>query len=181
MNIPTLETERLILRAFREIDLDSYAKFRMDPVAARYIGRSESVEDAWRSMTFKLGHWLVRGFGIWCVERKDTHQSIGYCGPYFPHGWPDQEIGWGIYPEHQRNGFATEAAVASLNYAYEKLGWKKAISLIANENAPSIALAKRLGAKYEAPFSCKGVDCSIYRHLPPQQFQIHSKEKMKWH
>lgn len=181
MNIPTLETSRLILREWRESDLAGFAAFRMDPEASKHVGSSASIDEAWRMMAYYAGHWHLRGFGLWCVERKDTSQSIGYCGLYYPYVWPEQEVGWGIYPEHQHQGYATEAATASLTYAYETLNWPTAISLIAEGNLPSIALAKRLGARREAPFTYKGVACSIYRHLNPQDFQTHSKEKLKWH
>jgi RimJ/RimL family protein N-acetyltransferase len=181
VNIPVIETNRLILREWRESDLDGYAKFRMDPVVAKFITPSDTVHAAWREMVYNVGHWVMRGFGVWCLERKDTREAIGFCGPYYPHGWPEPEIGWGIYPDHQRHGFATEAAIASLRFAYETLQWRTAISLIANENSRSIALAERLGARAESPFTRRDFDCTIYRHLNPTDFQKHSKENISCH
>ena len=181
MNIPTLETERLILREWRDSDVTNFAKFKMNQEAARFVMPCETVAEAWRSMAYFAGHWLLRGFGNWSVERKDTGEHIGYCGNYYPMEWPEPEIGWCIYPEHQGKGYATEAAAASLNYAYEKLGWKTAMSLIAKDNAPSIALATRLGASFESTFQYRGFDCAIYRHLNHKDFHAHSKEKLKWH
>ena len=181
MNIPTLETERLILREWRESDLTNFAKFLMDKEAARFVRPCETVGEAWRAMAYFAGHWSLRGFGNWSVERKDTGEHIGRCGTYFPMEWPEPEIGWCIYTEHQRQGFAAEAAAASLIFAYEKLGWKTAMSLIATDNAPSIALATRLGATSESSFQYNETDCAIYRHLNPKDFHAHSKEKLKWH
>ena len=181
MNIPTLTTERLILREWRESDFANFAKFQLDKVAARFVSSCDTAHEAWREMAYFAGHWQLRGYGNWSVERKDTGEHIGRCGPYFPMGWPEPEIGWTIYPEFQHQGFASEAASASLIYAYEKLGWNTAMSLIAKDNEPSIALANRLGAKFESVIQYRGFDCGIYRHLNQTNFHAHSKEKLKWH
>ena len=169
--IPVIETERLILREWRESDFDAYADFRADTEACKYVGVLNRGE-AWRAMAYWAGHWSLLGFGLWCVTLK-SGEPIGYCGPYYPKEWPEAEIGWGIYPRYQRNGYATEAARASLSFAYKTLGWKTAISLIANNNAPSIALATKLGAAREGSFLIRETPCTIYRHLSPSQFQNH--------
>jgi RimJ/RimL family protein N-acetyltransferase len=179
VNIPTLETERLILREWRNSDLENFAKFKMNAEAARFVTSLDTVHACWREMAYFTGHWLLRGFGMWSIELKASGQNIGHCGCYYPEGWPEPEIGWAIFPEYQKKGFASEAAVASIDYAYKKLGWTTAISLIANDNHPSIALAKRLGATFDYPFTYRGFDCSIYRHLNPQEFSRHSKENLQ--
>jgi RimJ/RimL family protein N-acetyltransferase len=169
--IPVLETERLILREWRESDLENFAKFKMDKQAARFVTSLETISDCWREMAYFAGHWLLRGFGMWSVVLKDTGENIGHCGLYYPHQWPEPEIGWSIFPGHQRNGYAHEAAKESLRYAYQVLGWTTAISLIANDNAPSIALAQKLGAVAEKPFQYRNTDCTIYRH---HNFNFHT-------
>ena len=181
MNIPIVETERLILRAWRDSDIANHARFKMDQEAAQFVMPSATVAEAWRAMAYMAGHWQLRGFGNWSLERKDTKEHIGYCGHYYPMEWPEPEIGWCIYSEFQHKGYATEAAQAAILYAYEKLGWKTAMSLIAKGNEPSIALAERLGAKFESSIQYRGFDCAIYRHLNLQDFQAHSKENLKWH
>jgi RimJ/RimL family protein N-acetyltransferase len=173
--IPVIETDRLILREWRESDFPAYAAFRADAEICKHIGVLSS-GDAWRAMAYCAGHWNLLGFGFWSLELKGTHEPVGYCGPYFPKEWPEPEIGWGIYGPHQGRGFATEAAVAALDFAYNRLGWTTAISLVANENTPSAAVAIRLGAEAEGPFNYRDTDCTIFRHLSPQQFQKHSKE-----
>lgn len=179
MIIPRLETSRLILREWRESDLGNFAMFKMDKEAARFVDPVETISDAWREMISFAGHWLLRGFGMWSLELKQTGDNIGLCGPYYPYQWPEPEIGWIIFPGFQHQGFGTEAATASLDHAYTRLGWKTAISLIAKENQASISLAERLGATFESVIQNRGVECQIYRHLNPQQFYKHSKEKLK--
>ena len=164
MMIPVRETQRLILRGWRESDFESYANFKLDKDASRFVSSAENPHAAWREMAYMAGHWQLRGFGMWSVVLKATGQNIGHCGTYFPHGWPEPEIGWAIFPEYQRQGFAHEAASEALRHANQVLGWTTAISLIANENVPSIALAKKLGAVAEKPFHYRETDCTIYRH-----------------
>jgi RimJ/RimL family protein N-acetyltransferase len=172
MIIPTLETERLILREWRDEDFEGYKAYRADPICSKFIGVFDE-RSAWREMTYMAGHWLMRGFGNWSVVEKSSGKACGHCGPYYPHGWPEPEIGWGLYPGYWGKGYATEAATAALTYAYTKMNWKTAISLIASENAPSIALATRLGAVAESTMVYRDTPCTIYRHLTPSQFLKH--------
>ena len=169
--IPVLETERLILRGSKESDLDALAKFYEDEEAARFIGGTLSRDKVWRSIAIDLGHWALRGFGFFAVELKQSGKLIGWCGPWSPEGWPENEIGWGIFPEFQRQGYGSEAAISTLKFAYHDLGWKTAISCIDQENAGSIGVAKKLGASIERESVTVSEYCvDIWRHLPPQQF-----------
>ena len=169
MNIPTLETERLILREWREENFEGYKAYRADPSLMKFIGLADA-KAAWREMTYMAGHWLMRGYGNWSLVEKASGKACGHCGPYNPHGWPEPEIGWGLYPGFGGKGYATEAGTAALTHAYTKMGWKTAISLIAVENIPSIAVATRLGATSESNMVYREVAHTIYRHLSPSQF-----------
>jgi RimJ/RimL family protein N-acetyltransferase len=142
-----LETDRLRLRLFREADLDAYAEICADPQVMRYIGTGQpfSRAEAWRSMAAILGHWQLRGYGLWAVEEKASGALIGRIGCWYPEGWPDFEIGWMLRPNSWGKGFAVEAARASIKYAFEQLGRTQIISLIQPENQRSIQVAERLG------------------------------------
>jgi RimJ/RimL family protein N-acetyltransferase len=180
MSIPTLETTRLVLREWRESDFPAYIKFKNDPVVTKYSGRVTEGE-AWRAALYNIGHWQVRGFGQFQIELKATHKPIGTCGPYFPFEWPEPEIAWNIYADHRRQGFAFEAAIAALTFAYATLKWTTAISVIAADNEASMAVARKLGARSEGPITIKTIPCTIYRHLNPTEFQKHSKENITCH
>lgn len=145
----TLETDRLYLRQFRESDLDTYAEMCADPEVMRYIGSGQplSRSEAWRSMAAMLGHWQLRGFGMWAVEEKTSGELIGRIGCFQPEGWLDFEVGWTLRRADWGKGFAVEAAQASVQYAFEQLGRSHLISLIAPENWRSIRVAERLGEK----------------------------------
>src|SRR6185295_3789990 len=76
--IPHLETERLVLREFRAGDFEAYASFMADPEVARYIAPAPmSREDAWRSLASTIGHWTLRGYGTWAVQRKEDGAFMG--------------------------------------------------------------------------------------------------------
>ena len=143
--IPTLETERLILRAWRDDDLDSYAAIVADPDTMRFLGGPMARNDAWRNMAMLIGHWVLRGHGIWAVERKSDGALMGRIGVQRPEGWPAIEVAWVLGRPYQGQGYATEAAKASLDWGFNTLPVAKLISLIDPENLASQAVAKRLG------------------------------------
>ncbi len=164
--IPRIETERLIFREGREADLDALAAFYADEELSKFVGGPLGRDDTWRRIALGLGHWLLRGFGNWALEEKATGEFVGWCGHWFPEGFPEREVGWGLMRDKHGRGYATEAAIRARAYAYETLGWNTAISLIARNNHRSIRVAERLGATLESVTQFRGLDCAIYRHPP---------------
>ena len=147
-SIPTLETERLILRALCEGDI-AFEKAFLASDDARFVGGPMPPHRAWRSIAMVIGHWALRGFGFWALEEKKTGQYMGRVGLWYPDGWLEREIGWTLMPHAWGKGFATEAAIASRAHAYDVLGWDTAISQIDPANEASRAVATRLGASFE--------------------------------
>src|SRR5258708_29165729 len=146
MVIPTLETERLRLRAPRGEDLDEWAAIMADPDVARYIAPAPMTRDeAWRSLAGALGHWALRGYGAWSVERKSDGVLLGRAGMINPEGWPGLEIGWTLGKSYWGKGYATEAAAAAMRYAFMTQPLDRLISNIDPQNIASQAVAKRLG------------------------------------
>ncbi|MGH1354680.1 MAG: GNAT family N-acetyltransferase [Thalassovita sp.] len=167
LNIPTLETDRLILRAPREEDVRAELDFYASD-ASRFVGGPMRPDQVWRQQATIMGHWLFRGYGYWAAVAKDTGAYLGRIGLWFPEGWPEREIGWTLLPAAQGNGYATEGGAALRQYAYETLGWDTAISLIAPENAASQAVARRLGARFETHLDHPRFGTvEIWRHIAP--------------
>src|SRR5947207_12721592 len=94
----TLETPRLVLRQFREADLDAYQRMVNDPDAMRSMGETEprTREQCWRTLALYLGHWALRGYGPFAVEEKASGVFVGRIGPWFPEGWPGLELIWEV-------------------------------------------------------------------------------------
>ncbi len=163
-NIPSFESSRLLLRPFKPEDFESMAMFYASEVSRPYGGPC-SREEAWRKFAVYSGHWVLRGFGPWALETKDSGQFVGLCGMWFPEGFPEPEISWALIPGQHGKGYATEAARRALRAAYEDFGWKTAVSVIATDNAASHAVAQRLGAKQESRIDFRGGQADVYRHV----------------
>jgi len=160
----TLETERLLLRPFRQTDLDPYAVMCADPQVMRYLGDRAVLarEDAWRQMAMLVGHWSLRGFGTWAIEERATGTLLGRAGLHYPDGWPDREVNWALARPYWGHGFAFEAAKAVLAHAFGSLRWERASSLIDAENYRSIRLAERLGERFERQVEVRGFRVGLY-------------------
>jgi RimJ/RimL family protein N-acetyltransferase len=144
--IPRLETERLILREWRIEDFEAYAAMMADPDVTRYIAPAPMARaDAWRALASGIGHWVLRGYGAWAVERKSDGALMGRVGMINPEGWPGLEIGWTLDKPFWGQGYATEAASAAMRYAFLTQPVDRLISNIDPANAPSQAVAVRLG------------------------------------
>ena len=157
-----IQTERLVLRMFRESDTDAYAEMVADPEVMRFLGKPMSRQEAWRNMAMVLGHWHLRGFGFWAVEEKESGELAGRVGCWQPEGWPGLEVGWALRRGFWGRGYATEAARASVSYAFDELGQARVLSLIAPDNANSIRVAERLGEKPGEEWEVFGTKVIIY-------------------
>ena len=160
----TLETERLILRMFREEDFEQYAQICADAEVMKYLGQGKPLErwEAWRQMAMIVGHWHLRGYGIWAVEDRQTGNLVGRIGLFNPEGWPDLEIGWVIARRFWGKGYATEGARRALEYLFRELNQQHVISLIHPENHSSIRVAERIGEKLEGQTELFGHKVLVY-------------------
>jgi RimJ/RimL family protein N-acetyltransferase len=164
IEIPTLTTERLILRALRDDDLDAYAEMCADAEVMRFIGEGKTLSRAetWRLIAFYMGHWQLRGFGLWALEERASGRFIGEAGLQQPDGWPGFELGWTLGRAWWGKGYATEAAREALRFAFEELDRDHVISLIHPFNHPSIRVAERLGEQLEGAVEFFGGRTLIY-------------------
>jgi RimJ/RimL family protein N-acetyltransferase len=165
----SLETERLLLRQFLESDVDRYSRMLADPEVMKHLGdgRTLSREETWRAVAGALGHWVLRGYGLYAVEEKETGEFVGRIGLINPEGWPGIEAGWLIGRQHWGRGYATEGGRAVVAMAYEALGATHLISLIRPDNAASIRVAEKLGAVRESTIQFLGGPCHIYAYNGP--------------
>jgi RimJ/RimL family protein N-acetyltransferase len=162
-----LTTPRLRLRQFVAADHEAYAAMSADAEVMRYIGGGGPVssDDAWRGIAGMLGHWALRGYGMWALQlRGGGGPMIGRAGFIDPPGWPGFEIGWLLAREHWGHGYAREAVQAVLAVAFGPLRRESAISLIRPGNARSIRLAERLGATLDGRIDFMGGETLLYRH-----------------
>lgn len=109
-----------------------------------------------------LGHWELRGYGLWAVEEKRTGTFVGRIGLIYPEGWPAIEVGWLIDRERWGEGFATEGGRAAMQFAFDRLNLTRISSVIRPQNAPSIRVAEKLGMQAERSEQLFGWDVVIY-------------------
>jgi RimJ/RimL family protein N-acetyltransferase len=159
-----LETKRLILRPFVEADLDAYARFCADAETMRYLGDGRPLArwEAWRQMALFLGHWQLRGYGLWAAQDRTTGALVGRIGLYNPEGWPGLEVGWLVDRALWGRGLATEGGRAALAYAFRELDADHVISIIRPENRASIRVAEKLGMVFERTEEVLGKESLIY-------------------
>lgn len=148
---PILVTERLILRPQAREDFDDWALFSAEEDTTRFIGGAQKRAEAWRGFCTMAGAWQIAGFGMFSLIERESGRWVGRVGPWRPEGWPGNEVGWGVLAEYAGKGYAYEAAVASIDYAIDVLGWDDVIHCIDPDNTRSIALAERLGAVNRGP------------------------------
>lgn len=156
MTGPILLTERLMLRVPAAEDFEAWAEFHADDATMRFLGGVQPRATAWRGLCGMAGAWQIRGYSMFSVIERASGRWVGRIGPHRPDGWPGNEIAWGLHPAFAGRGYAEEAAIATLDFAFYVLGWDDAMHCIDPDNAPSIALAKRVGAVNRGP-----------THLPP--------------
>jgi len=150
--VPTLETERLRIRAHTLADFDKTAAMWGDERVARFIsGKASTREESWRRLQSFLGHWHLMGHGYWLIEERATGVYVGDAGfGSFRRELGDivfdaPEQGWALSPAVQGKGYATEAASAQLAWAEQHFGRRDFVCLISPENTPSLRVAEKLG------------------------------------
>ena len=145
-----IETERLILRAFRETDREAFAAINGDPRVGAWLGGviDRAASDA---MLDRINaHIQETGWGLWAAERKADARLIGFVGlstvkaGALPIG-PAIEMGWRLAPEAWGGGFATEGAQAALDWGFDHIDTSEIIAFTATTNLASQAVMRRIG------------------------------------
>jgi RimJ/RimL family protein N-acetyltransferase len=162
----SIDTQRLILRPWRDTDFGNFARYYADADNARFVGGQKSNEQAWRHLALQIGHWHLKGFGYWAVDEKATQTFVGCVGLWQSPEWPELELGYWLLKEQQGKGYAAEAGRRCIDYARFVLRAPSLVSYIDPLNTASIQVAGRLGAKYEKTIELAdyGPHC-VYRHF----------------
>lgn len=161
-HLPTLATDRLLLRAPRVTDFDTYAQIACT-VRGKHLGGPMSREDAWLDFSQMTSTWLLHGHGLWTIGHAGDIAGFVVLG-YEP-GDQEPELGFMLTEKAEGMGIGFEAAQAALTHAFDTLGWSTLVSYIDAANARSIKLAQRLGGLPDGEITEDGETTLIYRYV----------------
>ena len=172
---PKMETERLILRYWREDDLAGFAELNADPQVMEFFPWTLTMLETQALMSVMIERTASDGFSFAPVEEKQTGRFIGFVGlnrprhdPALPFE-PCVEIGWRLLPSAWGKGYATEAARAWLGFGFETLGLSEIVAMTTEHNTASRAVMERLGMRYDPrdDFDHPGVEQghALQRHV----------------
>jgi ribosomal-protein-alanine N-acetyltransferase len=144
-----IETERLLLRPWRNADLDAFAEMNADLRVMEHFRSTSSREQSEAAMSHIRGHFDRHGYGFWAVEVKGGDPFIGFVGlgavSFDAHFTPAVEIGWRLAHASWGKGYASEAARASLRFAFVEAGLDEVVSFTVPANHRSISVMERIG------------------------------------
>lgn len=144
-----IETERLLLRAWRPEDAEPFAALSADAEVMRFLRGPVTRAGSDELLASVRAHWERHGFGLYAIEVRASGAFAGFVGLAIPSFLPDVlpavEVGWRLAREQWGNGYATEGARASMAHGFGELGLRQIISIIDPRNAASLRVAERLG------------------------------------
>ena len=167
-DIPVLETNRLILRGPASADYPDF-KATFASYRSRFMGGPLNAYEAWMLYAAEIGHWEIRGYGMWMIHDRATDETLGMAGGWFPAKWPEREIAWIIWPDKAGHGYALEAVHRVRSHFYGLGGWNNAVSYIDPKNLDSIRLAERLGCVKDPEAQTIDGSDAVYRHPSPDR------------
>jgi ribosomal-protein-alanine N-acetyltransferase len=165
-----IETERLLLRKPRLDDAADLAVAYADPETMRFMGDGSTAtrEQVEQEIRRWLERWESWGLSLCSLERREDGRIVGRAGflLWDPETWEipgdETELGWLLVREHWGRGYATEAALALRDWAFEERGLRRLISLIGHENVRSLRVAERIGERYERDIEIDGKPGRLY-------------------
>ncbi|HXH61970.1 MAG TPA: GNAT family N-acetyltransferase [Fimbriimonadaceae bacterium] len=149
----SIETERLLLRRWREEDLDPFRRMNADPVVMEHFPAPLTAEQSDVFVEKIARHFEEHGYGLWAVEVKGGAPFIGYVGlwtqSFEAPFTPCVEVGWRLAADHWGRGYATEGGRASIDLGFHHAALDEIVSMTAVENARSIRVMQRLGMTHD--------------------------------
>ncbi|WP_322780311.1 GNAT family N-acetyltransferase [Frankia sp. Cas4] len=161
MNIPTLTTDRLILRPIHRDDLDASTAIWSDPEFGRYVGTHDR-HSMWHNLAANIGVWELEGVGPWSVVERATGALVGRAGLWNEPGWPGIELVWFIGRPWWGRGYAPEAARAAGTWAFANHDVDRLVAVLRRDNEKSGRVAEKLGMTLDRYEVLHGTDCAVY-------------------
>lgn len=157
-------TDQLILRKLNINDAVKLLEIFSDPEMMEYHRVTRNLDETKEWIQQYLESYEKHGFGRYAAILKDTNEFIGYAGFAAKEidGQPEVEIGYTLNKKFWGQGYATEAALACRDYAFDTLGLKRIVAIIYPDNAASINVAKKIGMEFAKKSARDGEEFDIY-------------------
>lgn len=163
---PTLFTARLTLRPPRYGDFEALCALGRSEERMRFLGGTGDESTQWVKLLADIGHWALRGYGLFAIEVTQSGAFVGRAGVIFHHHNDEPELAWHLFDGFEGQGYATEAAGAARDWYYATTGNGALMSWINRENFASQAVARRLGASIERlDTTPSGYEGQVWRHV----------------
>jgi [ribosomal protein S5]-alanine N-acetyltransferase len=164
-------TERLELRPFHETDIDAIAQLLTDREATRFIGDVKTPQVAAESVRAMRDAHANRGWGTLAVVLRSNRDCVGYCGVRpLPHT-AEVEVAFALLRLYWNRGYATEAATASIDAAFNCLGIGSIVATVYPDNKASIRVLTKLGMRH---------DSEVFGHWPMHTALLYRVDREEW-
>jgi RimJ/RimL family protein N-acetyltransferase len=145
----TIETPRLLLRHWKDSDIEPWVAMNADPRVTEFFSSTYTRAISEAAAMLRRRELDELGYGWWVVEVRGGAPFAGVVVlgevPFEAHFTPAREVGWRFAPEHWGNGYATEGARGALEHAFAALGWHEVVAMTAVQNLRSQRVMRRLG------------------------------------
>jgi RimJ/RimL family protein N-acetyltransferase len=180
IEIPSIATNRLLLRAFTPQDAVPLHRILGEPDILRYFprGQAPSMEQVERLVARQLQHWQERGYGWWAVELHGSGELIGWNGLQYLPETDETEVGYLLSRAHWGKGLAVEGGCASLDYGFDRVGLERIVAIVHPENKRSQRVAEKLGMRWVEQAAYFGMDCYLYE-IDPVAFRASGEGKAR--
>ncbi|WP_018933102.1 GNAT family N-acetyltransferase [Gracilibacillus lacisalsi] len=179
-----METERLYLRELKLEDTEKLSKVLSDPEAMQYYPEPFNIKKVEKWIQWNIENYQKYNHGLWAVVLKDDDTFIGDCGITMQNIADETvpEIGFHILKNYWNKGYATEAATACKEYAFEVLHYSKVFSYTTMKNIPSQRVAERIGMQKYKVFEKNGekqiVQVALNANAISSSFAYHKKDRI---
>ena len=165
MNIPTIQTPRLMLRPWAATDAEAWFSMLQEEGILRYFpdSRPPPREEADAYILRHREHWDKRGYGHWAVVTPDNGEVVGWSGLEHLPELDETEVAYLLSKRVWGRGYASEAASAAIRFGFESIGLAQIIGLVHRDNIASISVLEKCGLRFSDRVTLWGMELSRYR------------------
>lgn len=159
-----IETPRLLLRKKVVEDAPFFFELNSDPLVTQYTGDGafKNIQEAEEIVKYVIGQYEKNGYGRWLVAEKETGEPLGWCGLKYHDDTQETDLGYRFMQKYWGKGYATEAALACIDYGFKILKLNRIYGQAMKENVNSINVLKKVGMTYLREDLCVGHDSYVY-------------------